>query len=291
MIINQLAGGLGNQLFIWAASIDPTQHKRSKRIILTYDSKHGLKTRNIQDLKQFLLFSNSNVQLVKMESLGQIFRFLDFIGKIYPRLKSKIEKILRINTFEDPFSTFSPQSLDWKINRGYFQRFNENQIRTAIPLLNNYLQGVASNSDMFIRHKILTEKYQVIHIRRGDYLESKFGLLDFEFYFNSLAENIPLVVCTDDISLIPEIESYFQPEVVFSPANSSAWESFVIISNASPIIGSNSTFSWWASVIGASRDAIVKNPEPWFRDLSCPPYNFCRLGIESLTSIFDTSGD
>jgi hypothetical protein len=153
------------------------------------------------------------------------------------------------------------------------------------------LQDVFKSSGMFVRHKILGENYQVIHIRRGDYSESKFGLLHFGFYLHSLAENLPLVVCTDDTSLISEIESYFQPEVIFSPSNSSAWESIAVISNASYIIGSNSTFSWWASVVGASRGAIVIAPEPWFQDLSCPPYNFCRFGIASATSIFETSGD
>lgn len=291
MIIIQLAGGLGNQLFIWAATLSPNQDKKSQKIILTHDSKHGVKTQNIQDLEKFILFSKSNVKLIKLEFLGQSLRLLDFIEKIYPGLNSIIGKFLRVNTFEDAFSSFSPQSLGWKINRGYFQRFNENQIRTAIPLLNSYLQEVAINSDVFNRHKILNEKYQVIHIRRGDYSESKFGLLHFSFYFHSLAENLPLVVCTDDTSLASEIESYFQPEVIFSPDNSSAWESIAVISNASYIIGSNSTFSWWASVVGASRGATVIAPEPWFQDLSCPPYNFCRLGILGSTAIFETSED
>ena len=75
------------------------------------------------------------------------------------------------------------------------------------------------------------------------------------------------VVFSDDITeakkLLPECDLYIGKDEL-----PSAVETLILMSKSSAIIGSNSSFSWWAAFLSEAPDFCKIFPEPWFRDES-----------------------
>jgi hypothetical protein len=142
---------------------------------------------------------------------------------------------------------------------------------------------------VFKKNPILQGDYQVIHLRRGDYLGTPFGVLDFSYYKKLLRKDLPLVICSDDSSQISKYCDFFHTQYVFTPLNSSAWEALTIISRAKSVLSSNSTLSWWGAAIANKNSYEVFLPEPWLESLAVPTENFLLTGMTKSKSLFEVS--
>jgi hypothetical protein len=114
----------------------------------------------------------------------------------------------------------------------------------------------------------LPKDYQVIHVRRGDFvtLDSTYGLVDLAFYKSNLDTKLPLILCTDSPSDCADIIQELKPELVLSPSNSTAWQTIKTISNARHVVLSNSTLSWWGGFLAAKKQVTVIIPRPFYKD-------------------------
>lgn len=108
--------------------------------------------------------------------------------------------------------------------------------------------------------------YQVIHIRKGDYLttDTSYGVLTADYYLKNLGPEKISVVVTDDMDGAPEIVSKIQPQYVFTPKNSTAWETLKIMQQSNRLLMANSTLSWWGGFLASRRGSHVISPDPFY---------------------------
>jgi hypothetical protein len=115
------------------------------------------------------------------------------------------------------------------------------------------------------------KRVYAVHIRRGDYVSSrsaakKYRAIPLEFYRAALAM-LPradrVLVFSDDASIAA---SFSQECGAVNMASHSLTlsDEFVLMAACSSYIIANSTFSWWASVIGGRGDKACVAPEEWF---------------------------
>lgn len=121
----------------------------------------------------------------------------------------------------------------------------------------------------------------VIHLRRGDYLEhsTTIGVLDFAYYRNALLKmnmhsDNNYWIFTDSHQEGRNLAQFCElsenhTQIIKPPSDSKPAESLLLMSKASKIVISNSTFSWWSAYL-ARNDAEVIAPSNWFFGLPEP---------------------
>jgi hypothetical protein len=113
----------------------------------------------------------------------------------------------------------------------------------------------------------LPQRYQVIHVRRGDFLELKdsYGILHPEYYLANADKNLTTYVCTDDKDLAQDIQSRINIQKVFGPDDLTPIEAMKLMANATLLLMSNSTLSWWAGFYCSRKGGKVVIPKPFYK--------------------------
>ena len=108
----------------------------------------------------------------------------------------------------------------------------------------------------------------VLHVRRGDYLQhTSFGLLSREYYVDRLHEcfqrvgDRPVWIFSDQPGLADE---WRLPGVSEVRSPRGAAEDLLLMSYGSAIVAANSTFSWWSAWMSDPSTHVLM-PRPWFR--------------------------
>jgi hypothetical protein len=168
-----------------------------------------------------------------------------------------------------------------KVLCGYFQSYKyfigfEKEIQSKL------IQGFQGGKNYQNLYKQLQgSRWLAIHVRRQDYflLSETFGLTSKTYfeeaieYVEGLFPNIKKVVFSDDVTeakkILPLCDLYIgQTEL------SSSVETLILMGNSSAIIGSNSSFSWWAAFSSYQIDAPVAAPAVWFKSMKSPSHLF-----------------
>ena len=273
----ELVGGIGNQLFIYAAG---QWFARQFGWSVSYDARmlsiekaHG---GLITDLRITGAVATLNGKL----TLGRLIASLE-------RVKRKLLKNLSERGFGRIFGRgifigghdFTPDSIvknGYKYVSAYFQTH-----RYSAEMLSSLKveYQLKFESTWLIEKRAMARKTAVlaIHIRRGDYvsLRESFGLLSAEYYRNAIEvlrnrgfHWDEIWIFSDDIEGARELISavvtnenvwYIEP-----PKGTNPIESLMLFSESSVAIIANSTFSWWASFLSTSTKAVVA-PSNWFR--------------------------
>lgn len=115
-----------------------------------------------------------------------------------------------------------------------------------------------------------------VHFRRGDYVRNatfnrEIGVLPLDYYRRAVAKlrerypDVTLYVFSDDIDAV---EREFQPggKVVFVRATTgvNSHDKIRLMSLCEHAIISNSTFAWWGAWLNPSPTKTVIAPDPWF---------------------------
>ena len=120
----------------------------------------------------------------------------------------------------------------------------------------------------------------VIHTRRGDYLlETKIGCLD-NTYFLGILSDIRSAKDFEEVWVIVEEEEmaqFLQTELpkntyIFTAEMLDTLETLALMSLGSSYIISNSTFSWWGAFLSNNQTpkSQVIAPSPWYREIKGP---------------------
>jgi hypothetical protein len=257
LVLVEISGGLGNQLFQLAAA--------------EYLKKHGLNV-----LLDFRMNKISGTRENRIASIAEDFGFKSkefgpvgfWVGKIpfFRRvLNLHMNRILVQENieFHCPPIHNGPKSITY---RGYWQT---TQVAVSIKRkLTEYL-GIGP-SDLVPRI--------AVHVRRGDYLlgsnPSFHGVLHGEYYIESVKRLrdvygfLPVMVFTDSPEIVKN-EEWVKKIINLEFFNSSGdLSDFEEIAKSSGIVCSNSTFSWWASYISPS--SAVTLPSQWQVGLELP---------------------
>ena len=277
MVIVRLNGGLGNQLFQYAAGFALARKNGSElKIDLTaFDNQRGNRdTIRAPDILQFSLSapsaSHQEVEALK-NPLGVI-----SIGA----------RFLRKRIFKQYYSDWHPEILLLKGDvylDGYFQC--EDYFSDC---LNPLLCEIRLRSDPAAEVETLGQSIELLrntvslHVRRGDYVSDErisalHNICTVDYYQRALAEikgrvgECNLVVFSDDVDWVRENLALGENVLYVSGAqtsagkNLSAPQELVLMSRCRHHIISNSTFSWWGAYLKRRADKIVVAPGLWNR--------------------------
>jgi hypothetical protein len=280
-VVFNLLGGIGNQLFIYFAGQYFEQESGrtvvyEKFRISSKDSQHKS---DIEDL-------NLALPLITSQDAR-------FFPKCRPYLRMRFYKLGRRFSQEIYFSDvfgFDPDFIpSLNVNRvhGYFQTYKYYESTTQRKILEISMKNPT--------HELLSELQTMkvvkpisVHIRRGDYRNNpEFGLLSRDYYVNSvqLAERLlgesQLWVFSDDLEAAEELMNFISPErVKIMRSSLSDTESFVLMSQSPALIMANSTFSYWAGIIG-NQSKLVISPSKWFRYFDDPKFLYPEHWLQS----------
>ena len=271
MIIVRLQGGLGNQLFQYAAGKALATHLNKPFKLETITSLQKDKRRNIA-LQQL----QTNFELASRDEVKQ---FLSF-PKLYRHKPSVFSKFGK-NIYSEPhfqfdknfFQLSDPVFLDgfWQ-SPLYFKNI-ESGIRHEVTITPELRKKVVDKG------KELEAKPSIaVHIRRGDFLDAKaaayHGVLSAFYYEKAMGlitEKIPdatVYFFSDDVEWVKQnLALRKNAELASSPSNS-AIEDFYLMTKCRHNIIANSSFSWWPAWLNANPDKIVVAPKKWFVDSS-----------------------
>jgi hypothetical protein len=260
-MLQQFSGRLGNQLFQWAFSHRLAINYNSK-VSLFMDKSHANGFKG-DDLYSVLKPCNHIDRIIRNDYLGVCLKSLDKMSSLQINfgkvLTEQIGLLRTFNSYEVPKLPLRQPKLisGFYINSSIVEAVEE----IILPELEILIASVQVDDS-------LPPTYQYIHIRRGDYIlhGTSYGLLGASHYVKHLDRRIPIVVGTDDLESSASIIADLKPDLVFSPSNSSAWQSLKMMANAEKLILANSTLSWWGGFLAANKGKEVYSPNPFYKN-------------------------
>ncbi len=277
MIIIQLQGGLGNQMFQYAfARLLVKKNNCTLKLDKSFFDASPNELSFTPRRFELGIFKNDYLQASSYEirTLTQ----LSFFNKIMTKLgfnKSKIFLEPSFGFHRGALSIIAPVYI-----KGYFQSYKyfENQemlIREIFSFPIEYLDG---------RNKSLLSKLQSeitisVHIRRGDYVNNKktqqfHGNCSLEYYTNAISllasknKVFTLIFFSDDSQWVKEQFETLPYSKIFVDynTNENSWIDMFLMSSCSHNIIANSSFSWWAAWLNMNKQKTIIAPKKWFAD-------------------------
>jgi len=273
-----LTGGIGNQLFCFAAGKAFSQMNNKNVLFDLTDAGKGFTNHGSSIL-------TLNLDLTISPSKSLIFQYLT-------RIRNKLNRTFMRFSINNVFSSanyvsyeigYDPKLFEMgkvKTVRGYFQSWRYFDIAGKNFLSSRTL--LIHPSSWYLETCALAEESKPIfvHIRRGDYkkLSDSYGLLDTSYYVAAVTmarkflPNNPIWVVSDDI---PEAKKLFAPILpvntiwVDPPISADPVESLLLMSQGAGNIIANSTFSWWGAVLNENSIVTVA-PKKWFKGMQDP---------------------
>jgi len=245
----ELRGGLGNQLFIFAAGFALAKRLGAQIRLNSWRFTHDEKRDNqVQSLL--------NRVRVKSHRPGK-FGF-SLVSKF---VEPHFDYCAQINELSAPIYL-----------EGYFQ--SELYFADCTKELVKLFDGVSAN---FSQRALtgLGEDAVVLHIRRGDYLDPKteafHGLTPVRFFQRAsshlyeLGFTGPRYVFTDSPDVLA-LEIKEEDWLLVDDTSLSDFEVMHLMGSGAALVTSNSSFSWWAAWWGEQRGlSKVVVPSPWFK--------------------------
>ena len=289
-----LTGGLGNQLFQFAAALDATINTKS---VMFFDSVIGKprKTEGHPDL--FHLILPSGFKIIEKEASVFIEKTAGYMlrSSIQPRGIEKVRAakgLLRLlgaialsSRYKFPLFVNLSDNVGYKNLRhgrssiflGYFQSYRYLSTSETRKMLMDLSPKTISAKLTSLMEKAQMEKPIFVHIRLKDYLlEPQFGTPTKEYYLAALkklnASGRAIWIFSDDIKLakaqLPiEFESqyYYVDDIQLNPAQ--LWH---LMRHGHDYVIANSTFSWWSAMLALNQSCTVVAPDPWFAAMPEP---------------------
>ena len=251
MIISQIQGGLGNQLFQWAQGYSLARDLGRALYLDTsfYESQNSPHLSR----RSFELGAFQGIE-VNPWSRDQ-----------YP---SADLRVLRepYSPEDINFATAFPASMDFYME-GYWQcekYFNAHRQEIMDILSRGLLASLLPRYDF-------TDSC-ALHIRRGDYLSSGgfHPVQSLSYYEKSLDILQPqgnILIFSDDI---PWCQDNLNFQKMIFVANNSSIDDLFLMSLCPSIIMANSSFSWWGAWLNSNKDKKIIYPRDWLGDPSAP---------------------
>ncbi|MBU3599658.1 alpha-1,2-fucosyltransferase [Polynucleobacter sp. 30F-ANTBAC] len=264
-IIIRLIGGLGNQMFQYAAA-------RALADELDFDLLLDLRLFDNYKVHKYGLnkfritakIADKNDLIWWPHIMRRPYEFLSMIGlpcRWYREKKKDVKHLSEINRSCLLDGYFQSEV--------YFQSVYEKLKLEFIP------QNKLSEKNLKILDKIKEHESVMVHIRRGDYLSSPqnmiiHGLCDIGYYetayslINNKINNPYFFIFSDDLNWARD-NILFGDNVTFVSGNDKYPEvDIYLMSQCKHHIIANSTFSWWGAWLSNNKNKIVIAPKKWF---------------------------
>jgi len=276
MIIVNLKGGTGNQLFQYALG----RHLALKNNDILKLEVEGLARANVVG-DVYRPFNIEKLNIEKNIATTNEVRAMKYPHGVF----SKGMRFLRFKLSRDKNILFRPQVLDWTGDiflDGYWQSpryFDE--IRDVLLQDLQLKDGFGPAAERYAG-QIRSSAAVSLHVRRGDYIKNprvlkEFGVCSTEYYtaaMKTIEAAVPsptYFVFSDDIAWVKEHLPVGSSAVFIEGTGITDVEELMLMSLCQHNIIANSSFSWWGAWLNQHDDKIVVAPSPWFNTSTYDP--------------------
>lgn len=273
MVIVELIGGLGNQMFQYAIGRYMAEKLQTSLYMDVFGfEKYSLRQYELRNFKiQEQFASKKDLQPF---SLSKWQKLLCSVQKLFGKSKDNCSTCVLEKSFN-----FDPDVLQHTGNlylSGYWQ--SEKYFKEITPVL---FKEFSSRNQMSSRSMELQERMHrpgsvAIHIRRGDYVSNQktnqvHGVMPLDYYRKAMnfvaarKDNLTYYVFSDDPGWVRENFIVAENINFIEPSDpSQSYEDMLLMSFCNHNIIANSSFSWWSAWLNRNPDKIVIAPQKWF---------------------------
>lgn len=311
MIILQLAGGLGNQMFQYALYLQLKSLGREVKI----DDVSGF----VQDTQRKPALAPFGITYGRPDK-KEMQKMLDSSMLPWDRVRRKLFGRHKKAYFEES-KLFLPKILEWDdiYLEGYWQSekyfWKNGDLLRRVYDTNKLVQYLLQKGvwERCIEGQKSAAQYAMginntcsvsVHVRRGDYLtpenQALFGGICTEAYYMEgmrlMRERYPgcsfYLFCNDKDWARENFAGQEDVTLVDLPGSGEdsvdgemdlAYAEFVLMSRCKHHILANSSFSWWASYLNANPDKTVLVPDTWLNGTDCR--DFYREDMQKIASV------
>ena len=270
MIVVELAGGLGNQMFQYAAA---------RSLALARETTLALDTSfysTVEDRRFSLDAFALEASIATPALVSSLLRPRQLLRRAANHtrlLPARLRSVYREAGFGfDP--TFFRLS-DGVYLAGYWQSERYFAWARKTILADFRFRHALSGDSLRLAEQASGEESVSIHVRRGDYVSDPatnlyHGTCGPEYYYRALDEVSKrarperLYVFSDDIAWAEENLRFAPPTVFVASGDPRGISDMQLMSLCRHNIIANSTFSWWAAYLNANPRKIVCSPGEWF---------------------------
>ncbi len=293
MVTIRIKGGLGNQLFQYAAAYSLAKRLDQKleldNSFYPHQTLRGFKLSHF-NVSYFDIASKQSpiVELYKRKYLNKALRMADirvlscgrgkkYLLETHSDIIPEFFNLNKVNVYMDGYY----QSED------YFGIYRNDLIKQFTP---NYTSEKEYEDELF---KILNCESVAVHVRRGDFLSaqydssSKHYLLNEQYYHNALKyinEHLRYPIFfwfSDDIDWVKQkFEEKDNFRFVSLHTSHADIDEMMLMKNCKHIITANSTFSWWASWLNENEEALHICPAKRYGNVNMIPENWIKIDVE-----------
>jgi hypothetical protein len=301
MIITSLTGGLGNQMFQYAAGLALAEHRRT---VLKLDvSWFGEDPQYEAHNRYALSCLNITEQFATKEEIERL-RGVQLTRT--ERWSFALARRLRLNRYANRYA--GPANWHSAPTFAFYPEFFAQPDNTYLTGMFQSERFFAPIADLLRLHfsfrypaqpevaalaaRIRSGPSAAVHFRRGDYARNstfarEIGIINPAYYARAirrLREHSPqakLYLFSDDIEAVAREFTPDGPhEFVRCVKPWHAYDKIRLMSLCDHIAIANSTFSWWAAWLNPSPTKLVIAPDPWFAQ---SPHNTADLVPSSWT--------
>lgn len=271
MIIVKLMGGLGNQMFQYAAG-KALACAKNQSLFLDISNYNELQE-DISPRSFKLNCFNVNAEIIDKKEILRYTKKNNLLNRLINKFKPYYRKKIFIHPeFQfDPnfYNTINDVYLNgyWQ-SYLYFEKINETILK-EFSLKEQYLGGIVPTLAIINNSESVS-----VHIRRGDYITSKvaaevLGCLPYSYYDNAFQliekgiKDPHYFIFSDDIEWV-KLNMKIRNSTVID-TNNELYD-LILMSHCKHNVIANSSFSWWAAWLNRNTNKIVIAPKKWFND-------------------------
>ncbi|MBT8579342.1 alpha-1,2-fucosyltransferase [Polynucleobacter paneuropaeus] len=271
MIISNILGGLGNQMFQYAAG-------RAMALRNNALFKLDISEFNAYSLHQGFELSSvfkCSIAIANKQEISSILGWLKF--RLFRR---KIFDFLwGSNLLLEPHFQYS-DILEKKVDQAYLTGYWQSEL-----YFKDFVESI--RDDFTFKNPLTLENQKLVdrmnssnsvslHVRRGDYIHNPItmaihGACSLEYYSMAIAEmeqaleNPEFFIFSDDINWVKENLKISYPHTFINHnTGSDSYRDMQLMSLCKNNIIANSSFSWWGAWLNLNPEKIVIAPKQWF---------------------------
>ncbi len=279
MIVVNIIGGLGNQMFQYAFGYAMSKENNTKLKLdvsgfNAYDLRdYELDLYNVEENSELksrydslLNKLNSKHNTILSRAVRKILRGLLKFTKFYYQEKEGVafdEDVFNVEV-DTYFYGY------WQ-NEKYFKKYRKELLEIFT------LKNIHPKAKEY-QQKIIESESVSLHIRRGDYVtnthaNSIHGTCDIDYYKKAVMEilkskeQVYFFIFSDDLDWAKDNLNFISNKTfVELEANTPDHEEMCLMSQCKHNIIANSSFSWWGAWLNKNEEKIVITPKKWFSD-------------------------
>ncbi|AKF24141.1 hypothetical protein YH65_01015 [Sulfurovum lithotrophicum] len=275
MIIINILGGLGNQMFQYAFAYSMA-HKTDAVVKLDIEDFSNY------DLREYeLSLYNISLDLADIDEIDKLKYEQETLFKKVARKLQRTSRPLSSYYYKESGFSYDSHVYELKDNV-YFQGYWQSEkyfLDYRDALLKEFLLKDGLHQESRAYEKKINQSVSVsLHIRRGDYVSnahtnSVHGTCSLEYYkgavryLQSNSHPTHFFIFSDDLDWAKENLNFIENITFVSlDKDTPDHEEMYLMSQCKHNIIANSSFSWWGAWLNQNEDKIVVAPKKWFND-------------------------